>query len=395
MVTKEPDVATSDPRSREFEQEIAWERAARMLDLDRSVVRRLRNPRIEWVTHHECASGAASLYGAASRISNEVVATVHVGSALHPMQIAAESFEVQMQLALADKDEGGAAIGLQIPSSGIAERELFELARQCAPVVSRTLGAARLMPVDTMSTVFASWMASVSSIYGARLTAPCTVPKKHLANEARLSAEATAHMGGLALEETGKKLRGARVTVAGLDAVALECMRMMQESGIRIVAFADESGGLVSEAGIEIPALLVHIEGGGLAAEYCGAEHIVHAEALALPADLLLTSGRRLEITESNARSVSAPIVIETAPGSVGSTAQEELSARGVMVLPHPLIRSCRWNGLTNDDRLGRLWSELSALRKTYQCPLSTAVLLLILQRLAERERLEHPWQTL
>jgi glutamate dehydrogenase/leucine dehydrogenase len=394
MLTSKFGDAITDQRPREMEDEIAWERAAKLLDIDRGVLRRARTPRMEWVSRHDCAAGAGSLYGATNQISNAGFATVLVGSAMRPAQVAEEAIALQMELALAASEKGGAAIGVQLPSTAVSERDIFDLARECAPVVSRFCGDARLLPTDTMSAAFSNWMASAPSVLGAKLRAPGEAPERYLAEEERRSAHAIAHLSAVALDEIGKKPRSARVAIIGLDALGRECMREMQELGVHIVAVADESGGLVNEAGIEIAPLSKHVEGGGLVAEYVGAEHIAYAEALALQTDVLLLTAHGRAVTEGNARSNASAVVVAGSRGCVSPGVSEDLSASGVIVIPNLLVRSCRWMGV-EDLRLESAWKDLNAVRKTHSCSFSMAPLLLSLHRLAERERSASPWQTL
>jgi glutamate dehydrogenase (NAD(P)+) len=395
----------------DLDHEAEWERAAKLLDLDPDIVRRLRHPQWECVSRHECSagelSGAASLFIAMARPNRgESVASLAVSGQVSASSIAAAAQELRLQASLLEVAQDTAAIGLQLPSTIIDEQELWQLSRDCAPIVSRFLGEVQLLPADVASAAFANWMASVAAQFGGKLRAPAMRPEEYGSTLDEMIAESIVAMSALELEEIGKNLRGATAAVVGGGHIARRCMQLFQEAGMRIVAAADESGAVVESAGIETAPMFLHLDAGGLLVEYPDVQHALHSDAISMAADILLLESHGAEITEGNAASVQAPVVVEASAGNLTCATTQALSDRGVTVIPShvtqclrvlPDLGSSRARWLRKEraekmrQRLGQLWNDLSELRKRHQLPLPRAALVLGLQRLAEVERATHP----
>ena len=388
----------------DLDRSIEWERAARILDLDPRMVQRLQRPGMESVSRQECAAGVASLYVAAGPMNcGETVATIALERGIGAHEVCERERELRLDLVLAEVHENSAVIGVQLPSAAMTEQEIWELARQCVPIVSRILGTTRLVPGDICSAAFANWMAHEAAQHGVKLDAPKIDPEKYCSQFHQLVADSVVQLAAMGLQEKGKKLRGARSTVIGLDRVTRECMQTMYEAGVLIAGVADESGALIRKDGIDVPPLLQHLEAGGLLAEYTDAEHILHSEALAVDADVLLLGGCGSEITQNNSASVGASMVIEGRSRGLENGASDALNERGVLVVPDRLTRYLqggegfvhRRPGAGSRGQQGELikstWQEIAAVRERHGLALPTATLVLALQRLAEEDRMSHP----
>lgn len=386
-----------------LDRSIEWERAAHILDLDPSMVRRLHKPHMECVSRYECTSGAASLYVAAGpRNCGETLAMIALESGIGARDVCERERELRVEVALSEVHEDSAAIGVQLPSAA-TEEEIWELARQCAPIVSRVLGKSRFVPRDLPSSVFANWMAHEAAQYGIKLDVPKMDPEKYCSQLHQLAADSSVQLTAMGLQEKCKQLRCARATIVGLDRVSGKCMQTMHDLGMLIVGVADESGALIRKEGIDVPPLLRHLMGGGLLAEYTEAEHAMHSEALAVNADVVLLGGPGNEITESNSASVRASMVIEGWHRGLDSDACDALNERSVLVVPKRLTRYLqvvedfihpRPDGGAQRQRgelLKRLWREMAMIRERHGIGLPTAALALALRRLAEEERTSHP----
>ena len=315
----------------DLDEAAEWERAAKTLDLDPGLVHRLANPQLECVSRHECSGGAASLYIASGEQNcGKCVTAVAVGSGISGADVAADARELQVEAALTGADGCTASVGLQLPSSSLTEEQLWQLARECAPVFARIIGDSWLVPSDISSSAFAMWMSHTAAQFGSKLTMPLSAPQTYCSQLQAAMAESIVETSLLALEELGKKLRLATATVIGIGPVARGCIQRLHQSGARVVAVADESGAIVDSAGIEIAPLLRHIETGGLLAEFGGAEHALHSEALAIASDLLLLDMAGTELTVSNVDAVKSLIVAGGPDSELGFRAVFELNERGV-----------------------------------------------------------------
>jgi glutamate dehydrogenase (NAD(P)+) len=143
-----------------------------------------------------------------------------------------------------------------------------------------------------------------------------------------------------ALRESGDTLEGKRVAVQGFGTVGSYFAELAAEHGARIVAVSDSSGGVYSPNGLDIEAVLTHKREGGALADSDAGDRITNAELIALDCDVFAPCALEQVITDANADSVRASIVVEGANGPVTPAADDVLEANGVLVLPDVLANA-------------------------------------------------------
>lgn len=400
MVTTEilPRVSLED-----LDRAAEWERAAQLLDLEPIVLQNFRQPQLEFHSRHESPAGTATLHGLRSQVTaaDGCMAEVIVRSGFAPAELDDVARELQFEAALAGLNCDCAVLGLQLPAGPLNEKAFWLLAHDCAPVASRILYSATLLPIDLTSAVFAGWMANFAAQFRSSLTTPPLSPASYCNRADWVRAQALVMAASHGLEEFGKTLRGGSAAVIGGGSVARRVIEALHARGTKIVVMADESGALVEEGGMEVAALLRHMEAGGLAVEYSGAQHALHSEALAAAADVLVLESEGQEITLENVQRLKAPLVIE-GRARVSLQVSRILEQRGATLIPsavshclrlHPRLFS-RSSGVGQEELQSGFrttWREIIALRKLHRLPFETATLVLALQRFAERERSLHP----
>ncbi len=390
----------------ELDRAAEWERAVQVLDLSPALVRRLKTPQIECVSRHPSlgggSDGVARLHIAANeRSCEESLVRVSVGAGCSGANTAAEAQQIQLAAALAGMQGAGAAIGLQIPVSAIGERDLWQLSRDCAAVVARVVGDARLFPADVASAAFARWMSEAAAQFGVKLRMGDVDPAEYAAELDELRSDTILCLTSLALHKAGKKLATSRASVIGTGPIARQCLQKLEQAGARLVAVADESGAVMNTAGLEVPELLRHIRSGGLLAEYPGAQHALHSEAAGVAAEVILLCAEETELTEDNVSAIrSATVVIDGSGHCVTCGAALALSACNVQVIDqsilwgmemvpellpgvHRLTRSGRGSRLR--QHVEELWGDIQQFGEKYALPLYSATLALGIHRLAVR----------
>jgi glutamate dehydrogenase (NAD(P)+)/glutamate dehydrogenase (NADP+) len=144
-----------------------------------------------------------------------------------------------------------------------------------------------------------------------------------------------------ALAEQGKSLVGARVVIQGFGNVGSAAALLLHQAGAKILAVSTGSGGVFSEAGLDIPALKSYAaENRKSVKGFPQAVPITNAELLSLPCDVLIPAALENQITEENANQIQASIVAEAANGPVTLKADQMLEVRGVTVLPDILANA-------------------------------------------------------
>jgi glutamate dehydrogenase (NAD(P)+) len=143
-----------------------------------------------------------------------------------------------------------------------------------------------------------------------------------------------------ACERLGWRLAEQRCVVQGFGNVGSIAAHELYELGATVVAVSDISGGIHSEAGLDVPALQAHVQDHG-SLEGCDAgRRVTNEELLELECDALVLAAREDQITGANALDVRARIVVEGANGPTSLEADALLRERGVPILPDILTNA-------------------------------------------------------
>jgi glutamate dehydrogenase/leucine dehydrogenase len=143
-----------------------------------------------------------------------------------------------------------------------------------------------------------------------------------------------------ALGKQGKTMDGLRVAVQGFGKVGSQFSAFAAERGAKVVGISDSSGGVHADGGIDVAAALAHKRDGGSLADFPGGEQITNDELIALPCDVFAPCALEQVVTEANADSVKAGIVVEGANGPLTPGADDILEERGALILPDVLANA-------------------------------------------------------
>jgi glutamate dehydrogenase (NAD(P)+) len=109
---------------------------------------------------------------------------------------------------------------------------------------------------------------------------------------------------------------------------------LMADDGFSIRAVSDSAGGIYSEQGLDIKAVIEHKQRTGSVVGFPGTRPISNAELLEAPVDVLVPAALENQITASNAGRVKASLILEAANGPTTPDADDILVRRGVTVVP-------------------------------------------------------------
>ena len=133
------------------------------------------------------------------------------------------------------------------------------------------------------------------------------------------------------------------IAIQGFGKVGFYAAKAALESGYKVVAISDVSGGLYSENGLEIFKIQEELLKNNCTIsqlELLGYEHITNEELLGLKVDVLIPAALSNSINESNADKVQAKYIIEGANGPVTPLADKILLANGKIIVPDILANS-------------------------------------------------------
>jgi glutamate dehydrogenase (NAD(P)+) len=144
------------------------------------------------------------------------------------------------------------------------------------------------------------------------------------------------------LRRMGNPIEGTRVAVQGFGNVGSFAALALSQAGCRVVGISDVTGGYADPKGIDVAKAMEHSKRNpqrtleGLA----GAAPISNAELLASDVDVLIPAALEAQITQENASSIRAKIIVEGANGPITADADRMLTGRGVTIVPDILANA-------------------------------------------------------
>jgi glutamate dehydrogenase (NAD(P)+) len=135
-------------------------------------------------------------------------------------------------------------------------------------------------------------------------------------------------------------VQGASIVIQGFGNAGSIAAELFTESGARVMAVSDSSGGIVSESGLDPAVVKGHKERTGSVVGLPGTRTISNAELLALACDILIPAALENQLRGDNAERVRARFIAEAANGPTTPAADRILFARGIPVLPDILANS-------------------------------------------------------
>jgi len=247
--------------------------------------------------------------------------------------------------ALVDVPFGGAKGGIEVDPTKLSSAELQRMTRRFTMAISHVLGVYRDIPapdVNTNAQVMAWMMDAFSSKAG---YSPACVTGKPLDLGGAPGREAATGRGCVYVLEAwadrhGIDLANLRVAVQGFGNVGSWFAAEIIERGAKVVALSDVRGGVFCGSGIDVHMARAHIAAGRPLNELSGAEQITQDELIACACDVLVPAALGQVITDANASTVQARVVLEAANYPVTPGGDKILADRGVEVIPDVLANA-------------------------------------------------------
>jgi len=234
---------------------------------------------------------------------------------------------------------GGAKGGIRVDPSQLSTRELERLTRIFVRQIHELVGPHRDIPAPDVNTN-AQVMAWFFDEYSRQVSfSPGVVTGKPVGLHGSLGrASATGRGCMFAIRETvrraGTELQGKRFIVQGFGNVGSWGARLLHARGAKILAVSDVNGGIFNGDGLDIPAVLEHLDSHGTVVGFEKAESITNEDLLITECDVLMPAALGGVITKENAPHVKAKYVLEAANGPCTAEADQILVDRGITVVP-------------------------------------------------------------
>ena len=282
-------------------------------------------------------------------------------------EVSALASWMTWKCAVADIPFGGGKGGIVVDPRALSLRELERLTRRYAADLSDVFGPDSDVPAPDVNTGARemAWIMDTYSMHSRRTEYAVVTGKPLEIGGSAGRREATGRGVMICVEQMCKHLdmplKGARVAVQGFGNVGgVAADLLARECGARIVAASDVSGAIHNPNGLDVTALLAHVEAHKGVAGFTGGQPL-GTSILEYDCDILVPAALENQISGGNAARIKAKIIAEGANGPTTPDADKILDGRGIWVIPDIL---CNSGGVTVSyfewvqNRMGFYWME-------------------------------------
>lgn len=356
--------------------------AARYADLHPEVVERLKIPKsvLSVSVPVRMDDGSLRVFEGYRVRHSDLRGPGKGGLRFHPKanldEIKTLAFWMTCKCAVLDLPFGGAKGGILVDPKELSPMELERLSREFIARIAPVIGPESDIPAPDVYTNprIMGWMMDEYSRLAGHRT-PAVITGKPLGLGGSRGRDTATGRGGYILLKELEKQRGwipseTTVAIQGFGNAGQAIARLLHAAGYRIVAVSDSRGGIFRSAGFDVPSLIHNKNATSkLKAVYCAgsvceaveADPLSNESLLELDVDILIPAAMEGVLTEANAPSVRARIVLELANGPLDDAADRILAEKGATVLPDILANA---GGVTVSyyewvqNRSGESWSE-------------------------------------
>lgn len=262
---------------------------------------------------------------------------------------------------------GGAKGGVICDPRSMSQGELERLTRRYTAQIMDILGPDRDVPAPDMNTneQTMAWIMDTYSMHVRRTTTAIVTGKPLSIGGSKGRKEATGRgvmiASNEALKMAGMRPEDTRVVVQGSGNVGGIGAMLLHREGYKVVSISDMYGTVYNEKGLDIPAVMAHLQEHAQLEGFKEATHMANKDQLELDCDLLVPAATENQITSQNADRIKAKLIVEGANGPTTAIASDVLHDRGVIIVPDILANA---GGVTVSyfewvqDRMGYFWTE-------------------------------------
>ena len=350
-----------------------FDRAANQLHLDRGLLEFLKYPRRSTIVKLpvKMDNGRFQMF-TGYRVQHSLVrGPAKGGIRFHPDvtldEVQALAAWMTWKSAVVDIPFGGGKGGIECDPSAMSEGELERLTRRYAASLMDLFGPEKDIPAPDVNTneQTMAWIMDTYSMNLQHTETAVVTGKPVILGGSQGRREATGRGVVIAVREAMKHLGlfpdKSTAAVQGFGNVGSVTANHLNKMGTRVTHVCDVFGGLYNPNGIQIDALLEHVNENGKINGFPEAEPFDKDEILYANVDVLVPAALENQILEKNAARVKARIIAEGANGPVVPEADPILADNKCFVIPDIL---CNAGGVTVSyfewvqDRIGYFWQE-------------------------------------
>jgi glutamate dehydrogenase (NAD(P)+) len=339
-------MAESNPYQNALAQ---FDRAVAHLHLKRGIAEYLRHPKRELTVNFpvKMASGDVTIFTGFRVHHNTALGPTKGGIRYHQDvsldEVRALAMWMTWKCSLMGLPYGGAKGGVIVDPKTLSTGEIESLTRRYATEISILMNPQGDVPAPDVGTnpQIMAWIMDTYSMHQG-YSMPAVVTGKPVEVGGSLGRIEATGRGVMftareALRHLNLPIEGTTVAVQGFGNVGSIAARTAHEMGMKVTAVTDVTGGVHNPNGLDVTALLAHINNTRTVTGFPGADPISNPELLALPVDVLIPAALENQITSTNACNVKCKILAEGANGPTTPDADDMLNEKGVFIIPDVL----------------------------------------------------------
>ena len=241
---------------------------------------------------------------------------------------------------------GGAKGGVRCDPRALSPAELQRLTRRYTSELMGVIGPQEDIPAPDMATNEQT-MAWIMDTYSMQVgyAVPEIVTGKPVALGGSLFRHEATGAGVVmvierACQRLGRNFPGQRCVVQGFGNVGGIAAQELASKDAAVLGVSDISGGIYSEAGLDLGAVRAWVAAHGTLEDYPDVQHVTNSELLELPCDILVLAALEGQVTGENAPRIDAQLVVEGANGPTTIEGDAILAERSILVLPDVLTNA-------------------------------------------------------
>ena len=330
-----------------------YDRAVHYLKISDGVVDFLRYPRREFTVNFPVRrdDGSIEMF-TGYRVHHNTVLGPSKGGIRYSMDVTLDEVRalamwMTWKCALVNIPYGGAKGGVLVDPTKLSQRELEGLTRRYTAELIPLISPHSDIPAPDMGTnaqVMAWMMDTYSMTVG--YSVPAIVTGKPINIGGSQGRKEATGRGTIVCMVEALKERGEfdpsniKLAVQGFGNVGSHAAAYAASLGFKIVAATDITGGVYNPNGLDIAALRAYVAETGYIRGYAEGDVITNSELIGVPCDVLIPAAMENQITEKNAASVKASMIVEGANGPTTPQADDILRDKGVTLVPDILANA-------------------------------------------------------
>ncbi|MFC7164621.1 glutamate dehydrogenase GdhB [Halospeciosus flavus] len=325
--------------------------AADHLDIDPSIVERLKHPKkVQEVTVPiERENGDVEVYTGYRAQHDSVRGPFKGGLRYHPEVTREECVGLGMWMtwkcAVMDIPFGGAKGGIAVNPKDLSEDEKEQLTRRFTDEIRSVIGPTTDIPAPDMGTdpQTMAWLMDAYSMQEGETIPGVVTGKPPIVGGSKgrdaAPGRSVAIITREAIDYYDKDIKETSIAVQGFGSVGSNAAKLL-DRGANVVAVSDVNGGIYDANGLDTHSIPSHHEEPEAVMTHEAPETVTNDELLELDVDVVIPAAIGNVLTEANADDVAADIIIEGANGPTTTAASAIFADRDIPVIPDILANA-------------------------------------------------------